>query len=219
MSLWDLMQLAGPSRPLRPVTSHSLCFSPASLPVRGLFQRVSFEGLLGFCTWPCVSPSAVLFTFTSRVRWFPSPALICFPCPRLLQVTVSLLRSSIRMIIQNFHSACARLTLFPSTPVPRPIRLVFYPLLSSLFLSLSFKLAEFKQLWELSISAPDQLVSDWVPSVFDLCRFPSISPYLYISSDRTLAGPPLGHICVEANASLLVSGPSPFQSALPNKPG
>ena len=95
----------------------------------------------------------------------------------------------------------------------------FFPLLSSLFLSLSFKLAGFKPSWELLISAPDQLVSDWVPSVFDLCCFPGISPYLYISSDRTLAGPPLGHICVEANASSVVSGPSPFQSALPNKPG
>lgn len=56
-----------------------------------------------------------------------SPALVCFPCSRLLQVTTSLLSFSIWMIIQSFHSACAGFTPFPSTPVPLPVGLFFSP--------------------------------------------------------------------------------------------
>lgn len=47
-------------------------FSSAPLPVLLCSLSVCFfEGLLGFCTWPCLSSSAVLFTFLFRVLWFP----------------------------------------------------------------------------------------------------------------------------------------------------
>lgn len=151
MSLWDLMQLAGPSQPLCPVTPHSSCFSPAPLPV--LLWSLSVCVLCGSVGFLHLTLSLSIgcpvhfYLPCALIPW--SPALICFPCSRLLQVTTSLLSVSIWMIIQNFHSACARLTLFPSIPVPLPICLFFFPLLSSLFLSLSFKLAGFKPSWEL----------------------------------------------------------------------
>lgn len=88
---------------------------PLFLLLRGLFHCVVSEGLLGFCTRPCLPPSAVLFTSVYHVLWFPSRV------PDLLHVTSSLLNFSIWMIHQNFPSACARLTLFPSTPVPPPV--------------------------------------------------------------------------------------------------
>ena len=145
MSLWDLMQLAGPSQPLRPVTLHSSCFSPAPLPV--LLWSLSVcvlcgsAGFLHLTLSLSIGCSVHFYLPCALVPW--SPALICFPCSRLLQVTTSLLSVSIWMIVQHVHYTVPFYTSASSWLV------VFFPLLSSLFLSLSFKLAGFKPSWEL----------------------------------------------------------------------